>query len=83
MFYVYVLLSHNNQSTYVGFTSNLEKRLVAHNHLKNTGWTKRYSPWNILFSEEFENKLDAMKRERELKSGKGRDYIKKYIENNI
>ena len=76
MFYVYIIVSQNFQKTYVGFTSDIEKRLIAHNHPKNKGWTKRFQPWILLHSEKFENKEDAMKRELELKSGKGREFIK-------
>ena len=76
MFYVYIIVSLKSQKTYVGFTSDIEKRLIAHNHPQNKGWTKRLQPWILLHSEKFENKEDAMKRELELKSGKGREFIK-------
>ena len=80
MFYVYIIVSLNFQKTYVGFTSDIEKRLIAHNHTNNKGWTKRFQPWTLLYSEEFEHKNEAMKRELELKSGKGREFIKTLIQ---
>ena len=76
MFYVYVLYSVDYQKIYVGFTSNIESRLFAHNHPSNKGWTKNFQPWNILYTEQYENKSDAMKREKQLKSAKGREFIK-------
>ena len=36
MFYVYIIVSLNFQKTYVGFTSDIEKRLIAHNHPSGT-----------------------------------------------
>jgi len=76
MFYVYVLYSVDYQRIYIGFTSNIESRLFAHNHPSNKGWTKNFQPWKILYTEQYENKSDAMKREKQLKSAKGREFIK-------
>jgi len=39
------------------------------------GWTIKFRPWEILFTENFETKTEAMKREKQLKSAKGRNYI--------
>jgi putative endonuclease len=50
--------------------------LLAHNHPKNKGWTKRFQPWKIFYFEEFSTKKEALFREKELKSGKGREFIK-------
>ena len=81
MFYTYVLYSQEYNKTYVGYTSNLEDRLLAHNHPHNNGWTKSFIPWKILFYETFDTKQEAMKREKELKSGKGRDFIANLLRN--
>ncbi len=79
MFFVYVLYSVNFKKTYVGFTSDLDSRVKAHNHQANKGWTKRFMPWECIYFEEFHTKSQAMKREMELKTGKGRDFIKSLI----
>jgi putative endonuclease len=63
----------------VGFTSNLENRLLSHNELGTKGYTLKYRPWEIIHTEIFETKSEAMKRELFLKSGKGREWIKKNI----
>ncbi|NOU19097.1 MAG: GIY-YIG nuclease family protein [Bacteroidales bacterium] len=81
MYYVYVLYSEVNDKIYIGFTNNPQGRLEAHNHPKNKGWTKRYQPWRIIHSEPFSTKDEAMKREQELKSHQGRDFIRKLIRN--
>ena len=75
MFTVYVLYSPRFEKIYIGFTSNLEARIKSHNELGTKGWTMKYRPWEILITEEFETKKGAMQRERELKSGSGREYI--------
>lgn len=76
---VYVLYSQIHQKHYTGFTSNLEERLLSHNVLGN-GWTKRYRPWIVIYTKTFENKLEAMRYEKWLKTGVGRDFIKQLKE---
>jgi len=80
MFYVYVLYSKDFDKIYVGFTSDLGGRLIAHNHASNSGWTSKYKPWSIIYTEEFSEKRMAMKREQELKSSRGRSFIRTLIE---
>jgi putative endonuclease len=75
MYYTYVLYSKQYQKIYVGYTSNLENRLSAHNDIRNTGWTSKYQPWVVLHREVFESKQEAMKREKQLKSSRGRAFI--------
>ena len=75
MFTVYVLFSRKFGKIYVGFTSNLAERLKAHNELDTKGWTRSYRPWEVIHQELFENKAAAMQREKDLKSGQGRQWI--------
>ena len=77
-FYVYVLRSCTHPRNYTGFTKDVELRLKQHN-AGETPSTKPYRPWNILLIEEFESKIEAINREKFLKSGQGRDYIKSKI----
>ncbi len=79
MHFAYLLYSSKFHKTYVGSTSNLEGRLSAHNHPSNKGYTQRYQPWEIIYFEEFKTKSDAQKRETYFKSGKGREFLKKFI----
>jgi putative endonuclease len=79
MFTVYVLFSKEYNKIYIGYTSNIDARLFSHNSDKNTGYTKRFQPWEIIYSEKFESKSEAMQREKELKSSRGRVFIRNYI----
>lgn len=79
MFTVYVLYSESFQKIYVGFTSNLVERFKSHNELATKGWTVRFRPWKIVHTEIFDNKYASMRREKELKSSKGREWIWKLI----
>ena len=75
MFTVYTLYSPKYDKIYVGYTSNLEQRLLSHNKLGKKGWTIIYRPWELVFTEAFETKKEAMMREEQLKSAKGREYV--------
>jgi putative endonuclease len=66
----------------VGQTSDLSRRLAQHNdpECRLTLHTKRYpGPWRLLHCEEFPSRAAAMRREKELKTGKGRDWIKQVL----
>jgi putative endonuclease len=79
MFIVYVLYSEKHNKMYIGYTSNIEQRLLSHNELGTKGYTLRYRPWKLIYTESFLLKLDAMKREKQLKSAKGREFIWNFI----
>ena len=70
MYYVYILQSEKDKKRYTGFTENLDRRLIEHNSglVKSTRFRK---PLKLIYFEEFENKVDAMKREKEIKTKKG------------
>jgi putative endonuclease len=80
MFYTYVLQSKSTGKIYIGYTSNLERRLKRHNQelpTKNKSYTKlNKGPWEVVYKEEFKTKEEAIKRERQLKTAKGRKFIK-------
>ena len=79
MFTTYVLYSEKFDKIYIGYTSDLKNRLLSHNQLAKKGWTIKYRPWKLVNTEEFETKSEALKREKELKSYQGRQYIRKQI----
>jgi putative endonuclease len=79
MFYIYLIYSQSADKHYIGFTSSLSARLDAHNHPQNKGWTKSFKPWVLVYSEEFETKPEAMKREKYLKSIKNKEYLLELI----
>ena len=72
---VYILYSEKYDKHYTGFSSDLQTRLQSHNDF-GKGWTSRYRPWQLIYTKEFESKSEAMKFEKWLKSGTGRNFIK-------
>ena len=81
MYTVYVLYSEKFGKLYTVISSNLEERFKSHNELGTKGWTKNFRPWIIIYTEEYVNKSDAVKREKYLKGGIGREFIKSLIKN--
>ena len=79
MYTVYVLYSSNYGKIYIGYSSNMEERLKSHNELSKKGYTKNYRPWEIVYTEEFEQKKEAMRREKQLKGGQGRKWIQEEV----
>ena len=81
MFIVYILYSEKFDKIYIGFTSDLEKRILSHNHLATKGWTIKFRPWSVVHTEKFDTKAAVMNREKELKSARGRKFIRENILN--
>lgn len=75
MFYVYVLESLKNGQSYIGYTSDLRKRLKEHNQGLNPS-TKRYKPWRIIYYEACLDEEDARRREGYLKTTQGGRLLK-------
>lgn len=62
--------------TYVGYTSNIKKRLALHNESKGAKFTKG-KKWKIIYLKKYKSKSQAMKKEFELKKNRiKRNYIK-------
>ncbi|MBP0612240.1 GIY-YIG nuclease family protein [Chryseobacterium sp. cx-311] len=75
-FVVYALYSRSSGKTYVGFTSDLINRFHSHNHYSTKGYTVRFRPWEVVHVEFFTTKHEAMVRERWVKSGVGREWLR-------
>ncbi len=75
MWYVYLLSSKNSGKWYIGSTKNLQKRILRHNSGKNKS-TKHGIPWKVIYCEISLSEKDARAREKYLKSGNGRRYLK-------
>ena len=78
MYYVYILKSINFHKSYTGITDNLERRLKQHNNGYHA-YTKRWRPWEIIYKELVNGRIEARKREKYLKSAAGRRWMSKYI----
>jgi len=74
-YFIYILKSEVTGSSYVGHTSNLEKRLVEHNNGKSSS-TRGQRPWMLVYKEEFPTRSKAASRERYFKSVEGRLELK-------
>ena len=82
LFWVYVLMNPQGK-IYIGQSSDLSRRLSQHNDPNYCGTlhTKRHAgPWRLVYQEELGSRREAMGRERELKSSRGRDWIRRKLE---
>ena len=83
MFYVYTAQSKKDKGLYIGFTSDLKKRIKEHNAGK-TKSIKHRTPFELVYYEAYLNKIDARKREIELKkNGQQRKLLKERIKNSL
>lgn len=78
--YVYILFNKKNGTLYVGVTSDLVKRVYEHKNKFVDGFTKKYSVDKLGYYEVFDNILQAIEREKQLKAGKRKTKIE-LIEN--
>ena len=77
LFSVYVLRC-NDGSLYIGCSSDRERRLAQHQAGK-VDWTKSRLPVSVVYEELFTNRSEAMRRERKLKSGFGRRWLRNFL----
>lgn len=76
MFYTYVLKSEKDGKLYVGWTHDLGKRIEEHKH-GGVPSTKHRRPLQLIYYEACNKKEDAIAREKQLKTGFGRAYLKR------
>jgi putative endonuclease len=67
-YFVYVLRNPEGR-LYIGFTTDLNKRLRQHQEDKG-GWTRGRGPWELVHYETFTDRPEAIRRERNLKRGR-------------
>ena len=82
MFYVYVLQSEVDEGLYIGYTSDLKRRMGEHQEGKSFSTSYR-RPWRLIYYEAYLNEADALGRERYLKSGAGRRFLSKQLTNHF
>jgi putative endonuclease len=83
MYYVYFLRSLTDKGFYIGYTEDLRKRIEEHNQGK-TKSIKHRVPFELIFYEAYKNKIDARKRELELKKkGYSKEQLLKRLENSL
>lgn len=83
MFTTYTIYNLIYDKIYIGYTSDLAKRIKRHNGLlrnkKKSFTRKNKGNWKLIYSENFKTRKEAIIREKELKSFKGREFIRKFI----
>lgn len=67
--YIYILFSKRNGTLYTGVTSDLVKRVYEHKNKLAEGFTKKYGVDKLGYYEIFSDISDAIKREKQIKSG--------------
>jgi putative endonuclease len=75
--FVYALVNKQNR-IYVGMSQSLSKRLKDHNYGRVFS-TKGFRPWRVLYKEECPDRKNARVREKYLKSGVGKEFLKSKI----
>ena len=75
MFNVYALKSIFRNYIYVGLTDNMDRRFMQHQKGREKT-TRSYRPFEIILTESYNSRVDARKREKYLKSGVGKEYLR-------
>ncbi|MDD5291441.1 MAG: GIY-YIG nuclease family protein [Patescibacteria group bacterium] len=78
MIVVYAIYNTSYGEIYVGMTNNLKRRLKEHAR-GQTKYTRKFSNFNLIFTEEFEDYKIARRKEKYLKSGCGKEFLKTLI----
>lgn len=79
MYFVYFLQSINNpKKTYIGYTCNIEERLIKHNQ-GGSIHTSKHKPWKLIGYIAFESDKKAMAFETYSKYGSGNAFVKKHL----
>jgi len=76
LWFVYVILCDDN-SFYIGASNDLKRRWTEHTTGQGAEWTKSHKPIKIIHHEEFSSQKEVYKREKELKTGFGRKWLKR------
>ncbi len=80
MYFVYAIYNKTNNKIYIGQTIDIDKRLFEHNQKTYKGYTSQYNgTWEIIYKEQIKTRSEALIREKQLKSFRGREFIKKHI----
>ena len=82
MFYIYVLYSKKQDKFYTGFTENLIQRMKEHDSKKSLS-DRRIKNLDLVYYEACRSKTDALIREKQLKTGFGRQYLRKRLINSV
>jgi len=81
MYYIYAIHNPVANKFYIGQTNNLSRRLEWHGNGEfSNSYTAKFSgEWKLVYKEECLDRATAIKREKQLKSFRGREFIKSQI----
>ena len=80
LYHVYILKILIDGSYYIDFSKDIRRRLNEHNSGKSQ-FTRRKIPWELVYSENFYSKTEALKREKFLKAQRNHDFYERLIRN--
>jgi putative endonuclease len=85
MYSTYAIFNISRNKIYIGHTENINNRLLRHNGIlrnKSRSFTNRNKgSWELFYKEEFQIRKEAIKREKELKSYQGRNFLRELLKN--
>lgn len=80
MYTIYAIYNENAKKFYIGQTQDLVERLRLHNDHTFKSYTSRFpGDWKLIYKESLSTRPEALKREKQLKSYRGREFIKSYL----
>ncbi len=80
MYTIYAIHNNDADKIYIGQTADIQERLMQHNDHTFKGYTARFEgEWKLIYTESVATRPEALKREKQLKSYQGRQFIKKHI----
>jgi putative endonuclease len=80
MYSVYAIYNKKHTKIYIGQTADIDERLQLHNAHKFHGYTSSFDgEWQLIYREDVLDRKTALLREKQLKSFRGREFVKKHI----
>lgn len=80
MFVVYAIYNKQAKKLYVGQTEDIDRRINEHNNHTFKGYTSKFQGlWELIYKESAATRSEALAREKQLKSYRGRIFIRGYI----
>ena len=67
-YYLYILTNFTNSVLYIGITNNLQRRIYEHKNNLIEGFSKKYKTHKLIYFEEYDNIIEAISREKQLKN---------------
>ena len=77
MFYVYII-QNEKRELYKGYTEDLKRRIIEHNNGR-TKTTRKSKQWKLIYSETYNERDEAIQREKYFKTSAGRRFLKKVL----